>query len=143
VKLAAPLNFAACVQGYGLGFHPLRGDVQQIITGDTGRNLEKGRANSIRAMLAFPKSSVRSAIQLAEDALEACQEAGTLISLTIFAPFGKKIAENKGISSINIEPTPLRPASTFPAAGWSVQYDLGDLHNRFSGKAMLQMIWGW
>jgi len=83
------------------------------------------------------------AIQMAEDALEACRDADALISLAVFAPFGKSIAEIKGIPLINIEPTPLLPTGAFPAAGWPVQQNLGWFLNRFSGSAMLRMIWQW
>lgn len=144
VLMAAPENFADYVQSHGLPFHPLRGDVQQIMASDTGRQfMEKGGANPIRSMLAMRKMLGPIAIQMAEDALEACREADALISLAVFAPFGKTIAEIKGIPLINIEPTPLLPTGDFPAPGWPVQQDFGRLLNRFSGFGMLQMIWQW
>jgi UDP:flavonoid glycosyltransferase YjiC (YdhE family) len=144
VLLAAPENFAELIQGHGLRFHPLRGDVQQIMASETGRKfMEDGGANPIRSMLAMRKMLGPVAIQMAEDALEACRDAEALISLAVFAPFGKSIAEIKGIPLINVEPTPLLPTGVFPAAGWPVQKNLGGLINRFSGSAMLWMIWQW
>lgn len=83
------------------------------------------------------------AIQMAEDALQACRHADALISLAVFAPFGKSIAEIRGIPLINVEPTPVLPAGDFPAPGWPVQRDLGRRHNRLSGLLMLQVIWQW
>jgi UDP:flavonoid glycosyltransferase YjiC (YdhE family) len=80
---------------------------------------------------------------MAEDALEACRDADALISLAVFAPFGKSIAEIKSMPLINIEPTPLLPTAAFPAAGWPVQQNLGGFLNHFSGSAMLQIIWQW
>lgn len=144
VILAAPENFAGLIQGHGLAFHPLRGDVQQIMASETGRKyMEKGGANPIRSMLAMRKMIGPIAVQMAEDALEACRGADALISLAVFAPFGKTIAEIRGIPLINVEPTPLLPTAAFPAAGWPVQQNLGSVHNRFSGLAMLWMIWQW
>jgi sterol 3beta-glucosyltransferase len=144
VLIAAPQNFANFISAHGLGFHPLQGDVQEIMASETGRQfMEKGGANPIRSMLAMRRMLGPVAIQMAEDALQACREAETLISLAVFAPFGKTIAEIKGIPLINIEPTPVLPTSAFPAAGWPLQQSLGASLNRLSGFGMLQMIWGW
>jgi UDP:flavonoid glycosyltransferase YjiC (YdhE family) len=132
------------IQKNGLCFHPLRGDVQQIMASETGRKfMERGGANPIRSMLAMRKMIGPVAIQMAEDTLGACRDADVLISLAVFAPFGKSIAEIQNIPLINIEPTPLLPTGAFPAPGWPVQKNLGGFLNRMSGSAMLQMIWQW
>ena len=144
VLLAAPQNFADLVQRHHLCFHPLRGDVQQIMAGETGRRfMESAGSNPIRSMLAMRKMIGPVAIRMAEDALEACHDADALVSLAVFAPFGKSIAEIRDIPLINVEPTPLLPTGAFPAAGWPLQRDLGRFLNRLSGSAMLQMIWQW
>jgi UDP:flavonoid glycosyltransferase YjiC (YdhE family) len=144
IVLAAPENFAGFVQGYNLGFHPLRGDVQQIMAGETGRELmQGGSANPLRQIRAMRAMLGPVAMQMAEDALEACRESDALISLAVFAPFAKSIAEILGIPLIDVEPTPLLPSRAFPAPGWPVQRNLGGLHNRLSGLAMLQVIWQW
>lgn len=144
VILAAPQNFANGVQQHGLCCYPLRGDVQQIMSGETGRKfMESAGSNPVRAMLAMRKMIGPVAIRMAEDALEACRNADALICLAVFAPFGRSIAEIQNIPLINIEPTPLLPTGDFPAAGWPVQRDLGRLLNRMSGLVMLQMIWQW
>ncbi len=144
VLLAAPENFAGLIQEQGLGFYPLRGDVQQIMGSETGRRfMETGSTNPIQSMLAMRKLLGPVALQMAEDALAACHAAEAIISLAVFAPLGKTIAEIQGIPLINIEPTPLLPTRAFPAAGWPVQHNLGGLHNRLSGHAMLGVIWQW
>lgn len=142
--LAAPQNFADFVQGYGLPFHPLRGDVQQIMAGETGRKfMETGGSNPLRSISAMRKMIGTVALQMAEDALEACREADALITLAVFAPFGKTIAEIRGIPLVNVEPTPVLPTGAFPAPGWPIQRNLGGLLNRMSGFAMLGVIWQW
>ncbi len=144
VLLATPENFADFVQEYGLRFHPLRGDVQQIMASETGRDfMESGSSNPLKSMRTMRRLLGPVAIQMAEDALAACGEADALISLAVFAPFGKTIAEIRDIPLINVEPTPLLPTRAFPAAGWPVQRNLGGLHNRLSGHAMLYAIWQW
>lgn len=144
VLLAAPQNFADFIKENGLCFHPLRGDVQQIMSGETGRKfMDSAGSNPVRSMLAMRKMIGPVAIQMAEDALEASRDADALISLAVFTPFGKSIAEIQGIPLINVEPTPLLPTGAFPAAGWPVQQNLGRFLNRLSGSVMLQMIWQW
>src|SRR5690606_18565562 len=71
VVLAAPQNFANLIQQYDLCFHPLRGDVQQIMSSETGRKfMASAGSNPIRSMLAMRKMIGPVAIQMAEDALE-------------------------------------------------------------------------
>jgi sterol 3beta-glucosyltransferase len=144
ILIAAPQNFAAQIQAQGLPFHPLRADVQQIMAGETGQKfMEKGGGNLIQSMISMRKMIGPVAIQMAEDALEASRDADALVSLAVFAPFGKTIAQIRDIPLINVEPTPVLPARNFPAPGWPVQQDLGGVFNRLSGFAMLQVIWQW
>lgn len=144
VLLAVPENFAALVQEYELRFHPLRGDVQQIMASETGRRfMEDGDANPLKQVSAMRKMLGPVALQMAEDAFEACRNADAMISLAIFATFAKTITEVLSIPLINVEPTPLLPTRAFPAAGWPLQKNLGGLNNRLSGIIMLQIIWQW
>ncbi|HSB03537.1 MAG TPA: glycosyltransferase [Anaerolineales bacterium] len=144
IILAAPENFASFIREFDLPFHPLLGDVQQIMASETGqRFMEDGGANPLKQVSAMRKMLAPVAIQMAEDAFEACRGADALISLAIFATFAKTIAEVLQIPLINVEPTPTLPTRAFPAPGWPVQRNLGGLHNRLSGFAMLQMLWLW
>jgi len=144
VLLAAPENFANFVQEHDLCFHPLRGDVQQIMESETGRGfIEKGSANLLQSIRAMRALLGPVALQMAEDALEASQGAEVLISLAVFATFGKSIAEIRHIPLLLVEPTPVLPTKAFPAPGWPVQRNLGSLHNRLSGHAMLRVLWQW
>jgi UDP:flavonoid glycosyltransferase YjiC (YdhE family) len=144
VLLAAPQNFADLIRGQGIPFHPLRGDVQQIMAGEAGRKfMETGGANPIQSILAMRKMLGPIAIQMAEDALEASREAEAFITLAVFAPFGKTIAEIRGIPLILVEPTPVLPSGDFPAPGFPVQKNMSRMFNRLSGFMMLQVIWQW
>ena len=144
ILLAAPQNFADLIRGQGIPFHPLRGDVQEIMSGESGRKfMEAGGANPIQSILAMRKMLGPIAIQMAEDALEACREADALITLAVFAPFGKTIAEIRGIPLTLVEPTPVLPTGDFPAPGFPVQKNMGRMFNRLSGFMMLQVIWQW
>ena len=144
VLMAAPQNFAGFIQSHGLPFYSLRGDVQQIMSSDTGREfMESGDANPIKSILAMRKMIGPIAMQMAEDLLDACRDADALISLAVFATIGKTIAQIRNIPCLYVEPTPMLPTRNFPAPGFPIQNNLGGLLNRFSGFVMLWVIWQW
>ena len=142
--LAAPENFGQFVVENGLRFHPLRGDVQQIMASETGRRfMEKGSANPLQSIHAMRQLLGPVAMQMAEDLLETCRDTDALISLAVFAPLAKTVAEVRHLPLVLVEPTPMLPTRDFASPGWPIQKNLGGLHNRLSGLAMLQVIWQW
>ncbi len=143
ILLAAPQNFASLVEERGVTFHPVRGDVQKIMAGENGQHFMEGGGNFIQSICAMREMLKPIIFQMAEDVLAACRTADALITLAVFAPFGKTIAEICGIPLLLVEPTPVLPTQDFPAPGWFVQKDLGGGLNRFSGFAMLRIIWEW
>jgi UDP:flavonoid glycosyltransferase YjiC (YdhE family) len=142
--LAAPEDFAGFARQHGVDFRPLRGDVQRIMAGDTGRQfMETGGANPLKSIYAI-RTMIRPIItQMVEDAYAACREADAIVCLGVQGAFGKSIAEALRVPIINLEPTPLLPTRVFPAPSWPMQRNLGGLHNYVSGIAMLQVIWLW
>jgi sterol 3beta-glucosyltransferase len=144
VRLAVPENFAGFIQEHDLDFHPLRGDIQQIMASDTGRNfMEKGSLNPIKSIRAIRGMIAPIVMKMAEDAYNACRDTDALICLGVFSAFGQSIAEALRIPIINIEPTPLLPTKAFAAPSWPIQRDLGGLHNYLSGITMLQVVQLW
>jgi UDP:flavonoid glycosyltransferase YjiC (YdhE family) len=144
VRLAAPESFAGFIQEHDVDFYPLRGDVQQIMASETGRNfMETGGANPIKSIRAMRTMIGPVIMEMAADAYAACLDADAIISLGVFIAFGKTIAEALSIPIINIEPTPLLPTRAFSAPSWPIQRNLGGLHNYFSGIVMLKVIWMW
>jgi sterol 3beta-glucosyltransferase len=144
VRLAAPENFAAFVQNHGVGFYPLRGDVQQIMANDTVRQfMETGGANPLKSIRVMRSLAAPVVMSMAQDAYAACAGADALICLGVFSSFGYSIAENLHIPMIHVEPAPLLPTRAFAAPSWPIQRDLGGLHNYLSGLAMLQVVWLW
>lgn len=144
VRMAVTEDFAPFIQQHGVDLYPLRGNVQQIMASDTGREfMEKGGANPLKSIHAVRTMIGPVIMAMAADAYTACDDADAIICLGIFSAFGKSIAEARGIPIINIEPTPLISTSAFPAPSWPIQKSLGGLHNYASGLAMLQVIWLW
>jgi sterol 3beta-glucosyltransferase len=144
VLLAAPENFGSFIHEYGLGFHPLRGDVQAIMASETGKEFMERSGGSLLQSIRAMRTMLEPVIaQMVSDAWDACQEADALISLAVFAGFARSIAEARRIPLILVEPTPVLPTRAFPAPGWHWQKNLGGLHNLLSGRAMLQVLWSW
>ena len=144
VRLAAPEDFGDFVQAHGLDFFPLRGDVQQIMASDTGRQfMETGGANPLKSIGAVRQMIAPVIQQMAADAYAACEDAQALICLGVFTAFGQAIAEALGIPILHVEPTPLLPTGAFPAPSWPIQRNLGHWHNYLSGLAMLDVVWLW
>jgi sterol 3beta-glucosyltransferase len=144
VCLAAPADFAEFIQAHGVVCRRLRGDVQKIMAGETGRRfMETGRANPLRSIQAMRTMLAPVIGQMLEDLYAACRETEALICLGVFGAFGAALAEALRLPLMCVEPTPLLPTRAFPAAGWPIQANLGGLHNRLSGVAMLNVIWQW
>lgn len=144
VRLAAPVDFADFVGQHGLDFFPLRGDVQQIMASDTGREfMETGGGNPLKSIRAVQTMIAPVIQEMTADAYAACQGADALIFLGVFGAFGQAIAEKLHLPMLHIEPTPLLPTRAFPAPSWPLQKNLGGLHNHLSGVAMLRVVWQW
>ena len=105
--------------------------------------METGGANPIKSIRAVRSLIAPVVMRMAEDAYTACHEAEALLCLGVFSAFGQSIAEALRIPMINLEPTPLLPTKAFPAPSWPIQRDCGGLHNYWSGRAMLQVVWLW
>ncbi len=144
VLLAAPENFAPLAQEHGLRMHPLRGDVRQVMESQTGASfMDSGSSNPLKSIRAMRRMLGPIALQMAHDAHEAAREAQALVSLAVFAPLARTIADLCKIPLINVEPTPLLPTRAYPAPGWPLQANLGGTLNRLSGVLMLRVLWEW
>ncbi|MEZ4627822.1 MAG: glycosyltransferase [Eubacteriales bacterium] len=144
VTLAAPENYASLAQDSGIPFSPLRGDVQQLMASDTGKEfMHTGSNNPLKNITLMRRMVAQIAQQLSEDLLSACAEADALLSLAVFASLGETITELCNIPLLLIEPTPMLPSGDFPAPGWPIQRNLGRMLNRLSGYAMLAFVFAW
>ena len=144
VCLAAPADFAPFAAEHGVPFRPLRGDVQQIMAGDTGREfMESGGGNPLKSIRAMRAMLGPIALQMAEDGFAACQDAEAIICLGVQGAFGATMAEALHRPLVHLEPAPLLPTRAFPPPAWPIQRNLGGTHNRLAGAAMLRVIWLW
>ena len=80
MRLAAPENFAEFRTGARTWTSfPLRGDVQQIMASDTGREfMEKGGLNPLKSIRAVRKMIGPVVMDMAEDAYTACLDADAI-----------------------------------------------------------------
>jgi UDP:flavonoid glycosyltransferase YjiC (YdhE family) len=144
IKIAAPSDFAEFISKHGLEFSPLRGDIRQIMSSETGRKfMEKGSRNPLRSIQTIRTLIAPVITEMTEDLYTACQKSDALISLGIFSAFASSISDKLQIPLIHIEPTPLLPTGSFPTPSWPIQKDLGRIHNYLSGLLMLYVVWYW
>jgi UDP:flavonoid glycosyltransferase YjiC (YdhE family) len=100
VRRAAPADFAAFIQQHGSECHLLRGDVQALMAGDTGKRfMEAGSANPLHALRAMWTMLAPVIGPMAQSVYEACREAEALICLGVFGAFGQSICRRpSGVS---------------------------------------------
>jgi len=144
IRLAVPADFSDLIEKHGVNFFPLRGDIKEIMAGETGKDfMETGGSNPVKSILAVRKMITPIVLDIAEDVYAACRDSDALICLGVFSAFGQSVADALRIPIIHVEPTPLLPTRSFAAPSWPIQSNLGGLHNYISGVAMLQVVWFW
>lgn len=144
VALAAPADFAGFAAQHGVAFRPVRGDIQQIMASDTGRQfMATGGANPLKSIRAIRTLLEPVVVQMTDDACAACRDADAVISLGVLAAFAQTIAEARRVPLLLVEPAPLLPTRAFAAPAWPLQRNLGGWHNYLSGVVMLQVLWQW
>ncbi len=144
VRLAVPENFVDFVGAHGLEVAPLRGDVQAVMAGETGRAfMQTGGANPLKSIRTIRTLIAPIVMEMTQDLRAACRDVDALICLGVFSVFGHAVAEALDMPILHVEPTPLLPSRAFPAPSWPLQKGWGGLHNYLSGLAMLGVIWLW
>lgn len=143
VRLAVPERFVAFVGAHGLEVAPLRGDVQAVMAGETGRAfMQTGGANPLKSIRTIRTLITPIVMEMTRRFPAACRDVDALICLGVFSVFGHAVAEALDMPILHVEPTPLLPSRAFPRP-WPLQKGWGGLHNYLSGLAMLGVIWLW
>ncbi len=141
VRLLTHENFAAFVQGAGLEFYPMRGDVQAVADSPEMRALlEKG---DFLAISRFTAQAARSAALVwAEDGLAACTGMDLLIAGMGGLFTALALAEKLRIPLLQAYVVPFSPTDAFAGvlapAGMPA---LGGVANRLSHHLMRQLMW--
>src|SRR5579862_6111563 len=95
VTLMAHENFKEFVEGFGLSFIPIRGNVEEMLQSDEGMQvLRKGDILSFSNYL--KKITVETAKTILEDILETCRKSDFLITSLLALPWVDSVAEKLG-----------------------------------------------
>jgi sterol 3beta-glucosyltransferase len=116
VTLMAHENFKEFVEGFGLSFSPLRGNVEEMLQSDEGMQvLRKGDIISFSNYL--KKMTVETSKTVLDDILETCKRSDFLITSLLALPWVDSVAEKLGkrwaIIQLSI---PTVPTRVFPLA---------------------------
>ncbi|WPU92684.1 glycosyltransferase [Mucilaginibacter sabulilitoris] len=117
VTLLAPGNFKEFVNGYGVNFYALHGNIEEIVHSPEGlRVLKTGNTFSL---LRYMQKAVRKLQPVINnDILSGCADADVIISSVLCIQWVKAIAEklNKSWGVIQFQP-PTSPTKAFPFVG--------------------------
>ncbi len=138
VRLAAFENYADFVQGYGLEFYPIKGDVSVVAASMNGREAMQAD-NPLKVFLSFNKlKSLIADIQ--KDFFNACAGADCVVYHP-GAAIGYFAAQHFNIPAILAPPFPMTPTGDFPALIFYDMPRLGRGSNFLSHKIFEQIMW--
>jgi sterol 3beta-glucosyltransferase len=140
VRIASYAQFEPLARQYGLGFHPIEGDITAILQSDGGREMLNSR-NPLKLVRVIRQSLRETYDQAISDLLEACEGTDLIVSLGAVYYAAASIAEAHNVPLYHAALQPLLHTTTVPNAllplppidvGWS---------NRLSHRISDQMFW--
>jgi sterol 3beta-glucosyltransferase len=138
IRLATHENFETFVRGYGLDFHPIRGDVTAVASGEMGREAAQAD-NPLKVLLSFNKLKAL-VFDLQKDFYEACAGSDAIIYHP-GATIGFFAAQQMKIPSIFGAPFPMSPTREFPALIFYNAPRLGKTYNLMTHRIFEQIMW--
>lgn len=117
VTLLAPENFKEFVNGYGVNFHALHGNVEEIVYSPEGLRVLK-TGNTLSLLRYMQKAGRKIQPIINKDILSGCANADVIISSVLCIPWAGAVAEklNKNWGIIQFQP-PSSPTKAFPFVG--------------------------
>jgi len=139
VTLAAPENFNSFITSYGVGFYPLHGDAEALVTSPGFSNAVRSGSN-----LAFLKVALKKAHQirgpLFDGICKACESADAIIVVNTCVFYAAAIAErfNKKWLIVQLNP-PMIPTRAFPM----LMHNFPDIAwlNPYSYRLINSILW--
>ena len=113
-------NFKDFVEGYGVGFVPLSGNVEAMLQSEEG--LQTLRAGNIVAFTRYlQKITTKTAESIVHDSFKSCEKADVLIASLLALPWvqglGEKLGKRWALVQLNL---PTMPTKAFPMAAFDV-----------------------
>jgi sterol 3beta-glucosyltransferase len=138
VRIATFGNFKNLVEGSGLEFYLVRGDVMQVTRSELGRE-EKSPDNPLKVMLSF--NQLKKLVgDLQQDFYNACSGAEAVVYHP-GAAIGYFIAQEQKIPAILATPYAFTPTSDYPSLLFYHLPRLGKVYNSLTHRVQGQIFW--
>jgi len=138
VRIATFENYADFVKGHGLEFHPIRGDVSLVASGEGTRDARQAD-NPLKLLLSFNKLK-GYIFDLQKDFFTACAGSDAIVYHP-GVPIGFFIAQKMKVPAILATPFPMTPTRAFPALIFYNGIRLGKIGNLITHKIFQQIMW--
>lgn len=139
VTLATSSSFSQWIEGYGVGTHPVRFNMQEAMQTPEAQAILKGK-NYLRQI-----RLLRDAMSQSPEAQDATWEAIQDADLVIQSPTGTgglEAVSQRGIPTVFPVPVPFAPTGAFPSFFLgSLRFSPGKRYNRLTHKLTQRMLW--
>lgn len=141
VRIVTHQNFEQLVKSHELEFHPVKGDVQELLETEQMRELlETGNFLAISRKTA--KEAERAAFDWASEGLVACREMDLLIAGIGGLFVGLSLAEKLKLPFVQAYLVPFTPTAAFSGVLMPPSLpELGGSFNRLSHNLIRQLMW--
>jgi UDP:flavonoid glycosyltransferase YjiC (YdhE family) len=139
VTLVAPHSFAERIQSYGVGAHPARFDVQELMRRPEVRATLQGR-NPVR-QFRFMRDVMQNGAQQAMDDFWQAAQTADLVVQTGTGNGGVEAATQRGIPLVIASVLPFPPTRAFPSFFLPLRASLGGGYNRLTHTLMHRVLW--
>jgi len=144
VTIATHEPYRDFVTRYGLGFHRIDGNPQEIMSGDSGQEwLETGN-NPVKMLFKMRDLAMPLVRTMSLQTLEIAQQSDVLLFTTLGFYPALNIREKLDLPTIGIHLQPIAPTTEFPAIMMPKPPDWMPLHgqfNKFTHDILMRMNW--
>jgi sterol 3beta-glucosyltransferase len=139
VTLSAPENFKEYVEGFGILFHPLFGNVEDMMNSPAGKNVLKS-GNTIKLMKHFFNELNKIRIPLRKSYFEGIANVDFIIANSVTLPIVNAIAEKQNKKmALTYFMLPVVPTKEFPLGDFD--FFNFPLYNKLTYKIALYFYW--
>ncbi|MBZ0284807.1 MAG: glycosyltransferase [Anaerolineae bacterium] len=139
--MVTSVNFEPQVKQAGLDWRPISVDFQQLIEGESGRNLVNSGRNPIALIREGRRVMQDSTQQIVFDLWDAVQDAEAIICHIGLCIPVQSLAEKLNVPYVLAALQPYLITGAFPHPMWPSQMNLGSLYNRTTGYLIEQLTW--
>ncbi|MCC6905942.1 MAG: glycosyltransferase family 1 protein [Anaerolineae bacterium] len=143
VQIASVEHFRPLVEGHGVAFRPIRGDVAAMLASPAARDVMNSGWNTARAVFNLVEMARPVLHEMADDCWDICRDSDTdLIITSLLGVFAVPIGMKLGIPVVQALAFPMHsPTRAFPSPIWPIPWRLGGWYNRQTYTLTGQVAW--